>query len=79
MAFTDCNICSKLSEECYLVHVFKVFDKRNQFQLWNVVCYFGNPYVRNKSYIGGRLFVELYRVLDVFLHRASCTDTDNDP
>ena len=60
-----------------------MFDKRNQFQLWHDVCYLGNTSVRNKRYIGGHVFVELYSVrflnLSLFLDRASCTDADNDP
>ena len=44
-----------------------MFDKRNQFQSWNDVCYFGNPYVRNKSKRGGHVFVEYNRVLDPYI------------
>ena len=33
----------------------------------NDVYYLGNLYVRTKSCIGGRLFIELYRVLDVYV------------
>ena len=65
MAFTRMKYLHKTSEECYLVNVLKVFDKRNQFQWWHDVCYLVNPYVRNKSYTGGHVFVELYRVLDL--------------
>ena len=35
--------------------------------VWWSSCYLGSLYAGKKSCIGGRLFIELYRVLDVYL------------
>ena len=65
-----CNtFCSKASGKCYLVNVFKLFDKRSRFQLWNDICYLGNPYVRNKSYIGCWMFKFVFALTKGLVHR----------